>query len=64
MVGGLRKEKGLDLLVYALAQTKGISNAHILVVGEAKDETYVATCKLQLRANNGHKNKELDHEQV
>jgi len=50
LVGGFRTEKGLDLLVEALALVQKTFKTHILVVGEAKDQAYVASCQEQIRA--------------
>lgn len=45
LVGGLRKEKGLEVLIEALSQSKFRSRVKILVVGAIQDEAYFQLCK-------------------
>lgn len=47
-VGGVRREKGLEVLIEALSQSKHRSKVKILVVGDIKDDVYFQTCKEKL----------------
>jgi len=44
-VGGLRREKGLDILIDALSITRFHSKMKILVIGAIQDNSYFQTCK-------------------
>jgi glycosyltransferase involved in cell wall biosynthesis len=44
MVAGIREEKGLDLLIHAMRNIRHVTDAHILVVGNAHDSEYMKTC--------------------
>ena len=52
ILGGLRPEKGLDLLVQAVARSTLGGQAHFLVVGNSQDERYVAACLDAMQAMN------------
>jgi glycosyltransferase involved in cell wall biosynthesis len=52
VLGGLRPEKGLDMLAQAVAQAKLAKDAHFLVVGNKQDENYVETCLQGMQAMN------------
>lgn len=47
VVAGLRRDKGIDLLLEAVAQSSCGRTAKILVVGGARDETYARACRAQ-----------------
>lgn len=47
VVGGLRRNKGIDLLLEAVAQSSYCRAAKILVVGGARDEMYAQACRAQ-----------------
>jgi glycosyltransferase involved in cell wall biosynthesis len=52
MVGGLRREKGLDVLLDALAKLSGFDKTRlrVLVAGGSTDENYVRDCRTQCSA--------------
>jgi glycosyltransferase involved in cell wall biosynthesis len=52
MVGGLRREKGLDLLVQAVGQARFLNRIHVLVVGNKLDGQYVETCLHEMGVQN------------
>jgi glycosyltransferase involved in cell wall biosynthesis len=52
LLGGIRPEKGLDMLIQVVAGSKLAKDVHFLVVGNKQDEKYVAACLRTVREKN------------
>ena len=50
VIGGLRREKGIDVLLEALAQSAYPPAANILIVGGERDQAYVRHCRTRCEA--------------
>ncbi len=47
VVGGIRPEKGIDILLKALAQCQCTERLRVLIVGGVRDPAYAAACRTQ-----------------
>jgi len=50
IIGGIRREKGIDLLLESMAQTHTQAPFRLFIIGKDTDPAYAATCRAQVLA--------------